>query len=343
MQSALPRLVRPLLLAALLSSPASQAQQALLDEAQQLSTGGNHDAALARVEQYLRNRPGDARGRFLKGVLLVEAGRDEAAIVEFERLASEHPELPEPYNNLAVLYASRGQYEAARDALLRAINTHPSYAIAHENLGDIYARLAGIAYDRALLLDGDNPAARSKLALVHDLFSDNTPAETPTQVASAQPAPAPAAPPVEPASTTVDTAPLVPAQTPVQAAVTPPSPPEAPLSAPEVAVRDAVLDWARAWSTQDVPAYLAAYGRTFQPPGGVSRAAWEDEREQRLRAPAFIELGIDDLSVEMRGVDRARAVFTQSYRSDTYADRVRKVLGLARQGARWQIISEVSD
>ena len=319
-----PGAARRWLLALVLVPLLAAAEPALLEEAQRLAGEGRHAAALDAVERYLAGSPDDPHGRFLEGVLLVETGRESEAIDAFDRLVRDHPELPEPWNNLAVLYAARGDYERARDALQQAINTHPAYAIAHENLGDIYARLASIAYDRALQLDDDNSAARSKLALVRELFSG-------TGAAAATPA------------TTVASAAPAEAEGPAAAAVTPPPPPGQPLPGPVSAVRDAVLDWARAWSTQDVPGYLASYGRGFQPPGGVPRASWESERRERLLAPAFIELGLDDVDVEMRGVDRARVVFTQSYRSDTYADRVRKVLGMAREPGGWKIVSEVSD
>ena len=95
--------------------------------------------ALDLLEAHLPAGPGDAEARFLQGVALVELERDGEALGVFERLTQDHPDLPEPYNNLAVLYAAKGDHARARDALLEAISTHPSYATAHENLGDIYA------------------------------------------------------------------------------------------------------------------------------------------------------------------------------------------------------------
>ena len=324
---------------------AAAADDGLLDQARAQAEGGDLDAAMRSVDEFLAAQPSDERGRFLRGVLLVETGRNDEAIAEFNALVEDHPELPEPYNNLAVLYAARGQYAEARDALLRAINTHPSYAIAHENLGDIYAKLAGIAYDKALSLDDSNAMARAKLALVHELFSNvNGPAGSPhgaatVAVAAVSPTPEPPATPPPAAQPQPVVTAAVPAT--VSGAPAPPPPPAG--ATEELAVRDSVLAWAAAWSAKDAEAYLGSYGRDFRPPGGVPLSAWQAVRRERLAAPRFIDVDLDELDVQLQGVDRARASFTQHYRSDTYSDRVRKVLGLARESGGWRIVSEVSE
>ena len=88
-----------------------------LQEAQLLLKQGQLDRALDRVDQFLKTRPKDARGRFLRGIVLTEQNRPNDAIRVFTELTQDFPELPEPYNNLAVLHASQGQYDRARAAL----------------------------------------------------------------------------------------------------------------------------------------------------------------------------------------------------------------------------------
>src|SRR5262245_58925428 len=172
-------------------APAAQTDE--LQEANQLLKQGQLDRAMERVDTYLKTRPKDARGRFLKGLILTEQNKPNEAIRLFTELTQEFPELPEPYNNLAVLYASQGQYDKARGALEMAIRTHPSYATAHENLGDIYAKMASQAYDKALTLDKGNAPLQTKLNLIRDLFSSGPrPSKAaikpePTKVASATP------------------------------------------------------------------------------------------------------------------------------------------------------------
>ena len=151
------------------------AQADELQDVNQLFKEGQFDRALDRVNAYLATRPKDARGRFLKGIILTEQNKPNDAIKIFTELTQDFPELPEPYNNLAVLYASQGQYDKAKVALEMAIRTHPSYATAHENLGDIYAKMASQAYDKALQLDKSNTTAQTKLNLIRELFPAGRP------------------------------------------------------------------------------------------------------------------------------------------------------------------------
>lgn len=163
-----------LLFGLLLIASASWAIVDYLPDVQRLMKGGQWSQALEKVDAHLASQPKEAQGRFLKGVILTEMGRPAEAIVIFNRLAEDYPELPEPYNNLAVLYAQQKQYDKARTALEMAIRTHPSYSIAHENLGDVYAKLASQAYDKALQLDSSNQATQSKLSMIRELIGTSS-------------------------------------------------------------------------------------------------------------------------------------------------------------------------
>jgi tetratricopeptide (TPR) repeat protein len=255
-------------------------QPAHADELQDISKlykQGQNDKALERLESYLTSRPKDAQGpkiaqgRFLKGLILAEQGKNAEAIQIFTRLTVEYPELPEPYNNLAVLYAAQGQYDKARQSLEMAIGTHPSYATAHENLGDIYAKMASQAYDKALKLDKGNVTAQAKLSLVKELFSASGKVNRAPKVALAPAASVPAIAPAKPE-------PAKPAPAPVAAPVPAPAKPAPevkPTPAPaeskvdaEAAVLKTLNDWADAWSGKNVSSYLGYYARDFKVPGG---------------------------------------------------------------------------
>ena len=132
---------------------------------------GQLDEALTLTNKSLTDDRDNVSYLFLKGLILTRQNNLDDAKKIFIRLTQEHPELPEPFNNLAVIYAEQGDFNNAREALQMAINTHPSYATAQENLGDIYAKMASKAYNQALELDQDNASAREKLLLVGDLFS----------------------------------------------------------------------------------------------------------------------------------------------------------------------------
>jgi Flp pilus assembly protein TadD len=129
------------------------------------------DTALAeqRLDQAISTQPGSPRLLFLKGVMLSETRREGEAMAVFERLTQDHPDLPEPYNNLAVLHAARGQLDRARELLEHALRQDPGYFAAQENLGDVFVRLAQRAYERASANPRAEPAVQRKLRLVRDL------------------------------------------------------------------------------------------------------------------------------------------------------------------------------
>src|SRR5688572_29597530 len=286
------RLAGPLiaLLFGLFTAAAAIAQSDELQDASQLLKQGQLDRAMERVDGYLKSRPKDARGRFLKGLILAEQNKPNDAIKIFTELTQEFPELPEPYNNLAVLYASQGQYDKAREALEMAIRTHPSYATAHENLGDIYAAMARQAYDKALELDKGNQSARTKMQLIRELLparpgDDPAPVSAPTSGAAASAAAAPTAASGMTDNGPAATEPAGAASAPIEApggtnqgaaagapgpaaeatapaaAVSPPNRTATPAPTEDrtKAVLQTVEDWAMAWSRGDADAYLSFY------------------------------------------------------------------------------------
>jgi tetratricopeptide (TPR) repeat protein len=330
-----------------------------LQEAQQLLKQGQVDRALERVDQYLKSKPKDARGRFLRGILLTEQNKPNDAIRVFTELTQDFPELPEPYNNLAVLHASQGQYDKARAALEMAIRTHPSYATAHENLGDIYAKMASQAYDKALQLDKGNQGAQTKLNLIKDLFSnqrppkvavartESTPKATPVPAPVQTPAPAAATPskPVAAPAVAVATAaaPAPAAKEPAKAAPKEP-PKEAAKDAPagdENAVITAVERWASAWSNNDVEGYLARYAASFKTPDGEPRKAWEAERRARIAKPRKIEVKIEAPKVTFKDANTASVNFRQHYRSNSFKASAGKTLIMIKSGDKWLIQQEL--
>lgn len=118
-----PRGLLPVLLTAALLALCSGtvAQTPDLQEINRLLKAGQTQVALDRVNSYLTSKPKDAAGRFIRGLAQAELGKTNDAIMTFQALTEDFPELPEPYNNLAVLYSSKGQFEKARVALELAI------------------------------------------------------------------------------------------------------------------------------------------------------------------------------------------------------------------------------
>ncbi|MHB8667222.1 MAG: YybH family protein [Burkholderiales bacterium] len=318
---------------------------------------GQLPQSLERIDKYLAAKPRDAQGRFLKGLILTQMNRPNEAIQVFLKLSQDYPDLPEPYNNLAVLYASQGQYEKARVALESAIRTHPSYATAHENLGDIYAKLASQAYDKALQLDSTNTGAKTKLAMIGELFSNSAhPGRTPVQnepVKVAQAAPAKAADIGKAGAVAAATPPESKAAEPKKAEpkTAEPKAAEPKAAEPEAkagsgagteaeAVLGAVRAWAGAWARKDVAGYLAHYAKDFKTPKGESRAAWEKARKQRIEAPKKIEVEIESPKVSISGENQASVSFRQIYRSDVVKATGTKTLVMVKSNGKWLIHEE---
>lgn len=325
---------------ALLFAGPSLAQTDDLQDVNQMLRQGQFDQALTRVNSYLSSRPKDARGRFLKGLILAEQNKSNDAIKVFSDLTQDFPELPGPYNNLAVLYASQGQYDKARGALEQAIRTHPSYATAHENLGDIYAKMASQAYDKALQLDKNSATAQTKLNLIRDLFPADPRAakataarveQPPTRVAAAPESARGAPPAAKPTALPKEVEPVA---KPVVARASGKASPEEVLAS--------VNAWAKAWSDNDVAAYLASYAPDFRTPRGEPRAAWEAERKARVAKPRKIEVDIESPKVEIGDNNQATVTFVQKYRSDALRSTNSKTLVMTKSGDKWLIQQERS-
>lgn len=158
-----------LLIAALAFGPAARAADEL-SEVRRLAASGQQAVAMQRLDRALGARPADPQLRFQKGLMLADEKRGADAIAVFQQLIVDHPDLAEPYNNLAALQAASGDYAKARGTLEQALRANPAYATAHENLGDVYAALAAQSYRRALALEPGNPTAPRKLELVRDLY-----------------------------------------------------------------------------------------------------------------------------------------------------------------------------
>ena len=180
----------------------------------------------------------------------------------------------------------------------------------------------------------------TELALYARCVAD-TGGRPPAVTAALKPAPSTPAPSAAPTSTP-------PAAEAPKAALSPsvqPAPAsESPVrSAPEPVIGDPaqmLRDWAAAWSRQDVSGYLSHYGKSFVPAGNLSRQEWETQRRRALTRPEWIKVAFEDMAVTRQGNDRAKIDFVQTYRSNSYQDRVRKSVVMGREDGRWIILSE---
>jgi hypothetical protein len=177
-----------------------------------------------------------------------------------------------------------------------------------------------------------------------------TPAPAAPKVTAAPvPAPAPlkvaAAPAPAPVPAKVVAAPA-PAPTPAPVAAPAPVPAKVAVAKPDTSERDAVLaqvhGWAKAWTSQNVDSYLGYYSQQFEPPKGLTRKAWTDERRARIEGKGRIHVEVAAPEVTVNG-NTAKVNFRQTYESDRLTARSRKTLVMVKNGGKWQIKQEVSN
>jgi hypothetical protein len=172
------------------------------------------------------------------------------------------------------------------------------------------------------------------------------PAPAPVVVAKVEPPkPAPAPTPLPAAK--VEPAKPAAKPEPVMAKVEPKSEPkpEPAKAKPDMAEHDAVLGqvhgWAKAWAAQNVDGYLGYYSNEFEPPKGLSRKAWADERRARIEGKGSIHVEVANPEVVVTG-NTAKVTFRQTYVSDRLTAKSRKTLVLVKNGGKWQIKQESS-
>lgn len=142
----------------------------------------NPDEALQKIEGYLSFHPKDPKALFSKGVVLTNSGKLDEAEVIFTELTRDHPEIPEPFNNLAVVQATKGDTAKACSTLEKALSIHPNYALAQENLGDCHSKLANKAYAKAKDLPGVAKSVDAKLNVTSALVNDKLPGSAATPI-----------------------------------------------------------------------------------------------------------------------------------------------------------------
>ncbi len=74
------------------------------------------------------------------GMIKMQLGEYDGAVVDFEKAVNNEPVTFAMANNLAVAYLQLGQVELAEAALLQAIELRPDYAAAYFNLANLYVQ-----------------------------------------------------------------------------------------------------------------------------------------------------------------------------------------------------------
>lgn len=108
-------------------------------------------------------------------------------------------------------------------------------------------------------------------------------------------------------------------------------------------VRQLIRDWAAAWRAGRFSEYAAYYAVDFKGSYG-SHEKWRAARKSRIegRQDIRVELGPMLVQFNLEDPDIARAIFLQSYRSETWCDVVEKTLNFKRTELGWRISNEAS-
>jgi len=280
----------------------------------------NYEQAQIEINSMLKADSDNPQLLFINGVLLSESNKVNEAIKVFESLTKTHPNLPEPYNNLAVLYAQQGDFQKAKHALEQSIKTHPSYATAHINLGDLYTRMASESYNQALQIDGSNKSAKTKLSLIKKLFNFQ-PIRKNIEITKNANNESKVAKIEEPDSNNIIE--------------------KTSNNIPLAEVESFIDAWKTAWEQQNFEAYINCYSLKFKNNNGQNFEEWKIYRKPRVTNKDKIEIKLTNLKITE--IDNGFEVsFIQEYKSGNIDSRTNKKLIIETNENQIKIINEIS-
>jgi len=301
-------------------------------------------------------------------VLHASAGNYDKARVALERAIRTNPAYATAHENLGDVYAKLASQSYDKAMQLADPNQQPPQKAKLAMVRTLTPKGGEAASPLAAIAAASAPApAKAAPPAPAPVIAQAAPAPTPVPAklppppvkAVPAPAPAPVVAQAKPAPSTPVTGPAVAQAKPLP--TVPPAAAPAPVQAPAVQlakaapkaelaekedadgadVVKAVENWARAWSAQDMKAYLNAYGSNFQTPKGQNRKAWEADRTARIEGKGHIKVTIESPQVTVKG-NTATVKFRQKYVSDRLSTTGRKTLVLEKQGKNWLIKQEQS-
>jgi tetratricopeptide (TPR) repeat protein len=283
-------------------------------------------------------------------VLYAGSGQYEKARVALDKAIRTNPSYATAYENLGDIHA-----KLASEAYDKALQLDSGNSGAKSKLTLVRSLVSAAPVAGGKPVQTNQSVAQSRPTPLPPIaaapLAPSVPA--PSAASTAQPAPAAATPRLA-APTPAATSPVVPplarlepsrAEARTDAKIRPEPKPESRPTVSDNAERDAVLasvhGWAGAWSARDVKSYLNYYGAEFQPPKGMSRKAWSEERESRIAGKGRINVKVETPQVHIEG-NTATVKFRQAYSSDRLSSSSRKTLVLVKNHGKWQIRNETT-
>ncbi|MFT7497388.1 MAG: tetratricopeptide (TPR) repeat protein [Urechidicola sp.] len=280
---------------------------ATIQELQFLVDQNSFSSATVTGTQLLIEQPDNAKIQFLTAYAYQMDNQTNRAKKLYENLIRQHPELPEPMNNLAMIYLNQNNPDKASQLLIDALNTHSSYSTAYTNLGRIYRSIASTTYRQAVS-ESDQPveATKIKLAALSNLISAEP------LIIVAEPLVIVAEPTVSSVVNTVDVKTLL---------------------------KELVKNWAKSWNDKDFPTYISFYSANHRP-SFKTHIAWVEHRRNRIMRPGAIKVRVSNIEIREQGENKVVINFKQTYDSPNYSDKVLKSLDFRRFGSAWKISEE---
>jgi len=92
------------------------------------------DSVKESYETFLRSHPEHVRGRLAYGGFLKDIGREDEAVIQWEKAREMAPKNPACWNNLATIYGHRGPIKNAFEYFEKAIELKPDESVYYHNL-----------------------------------------------------------------------------------------------------------------------------------------------------------------------------------------------------------------
>lgn len=316
---------------------------------------------LEKLSELLLQDPQNPQWLLQKGIYLSDSGKLQAAFDIFEALRVAFPDQPAPYVNLASIYARWGQLDEARDMLMKSSALQGDRLQTQLSLASVHMGLALEALTKAREIKPGDPVTQARLQALEKLIAD------PAGVGVIIKGQAEATEPKKPGKQDIVTTPVPPRRErpkrnqAIQSRgdqlqldsldLSADSPALGMGKARESAlsldtarrndVQTALRSWLKAWSARSFESYASHYSAAFEPSDGTDLHTWKQRRKTLIESTSFIQVDIQILNLQVDG-PMASVRVQQTYRSDRYADKVRKDLLLRLEGSQWKLLSERS-
>ena len=303
-----------------------------LEDIRTLISNQNYELALSEIDSALKKDKKNEQLDLYKGYTLVQLERYVDGIKWYKKLIKRWQDNPEPINNLGVIYRLQGKFSLAIETFNTAIEKFPDYAFAYENLGDTYIQLAEQSFTKGLKKE-PNAMLRMKAQLSSNFH--NLAVNTISQQQQ------------EDLATQAEQQALQQAEQSAQqqADATAAAEQKAAQQQTEIeqtgeVVMAALRSWVNGWSSLEPDKYLAHYSKDFTPDRGLTLETWTAKKKRIISNAGFIDIKLDDISIEFPDENNAVATFTQSYESNSVKSVDRKELVMQLQPEGWLIVSE---